>query len=69
MTGQEYAEAWEAIQNELQYVWGFDVNKDFHMFWQMKGCTPVQYTWITVATTQHTLYSYNLWLSCSWLHV
>ena len=39
MTGQEYAEAWEAIQNELQEAWGFDVNKDFHMFWQMKGCT------------------------------
>lgn len=38
MTGEEYHEQWTKNQCDLQNLWGFGVDYNYHMFWRMSGC-------------------------------
>lgn len=33
-----YAEEWRKLQERLQAAWGFEVNRDWHRFWEMPKC-------------------------------
>ena len=35
----EYREDWEDNEYVLQELWGFPLDPNFHMFWEMEGCT------------------------------
>lgn len=35
----DYREAWEMNQFYLQEAWKFPLNKNFHIFWNMPGCS------------------------------
>jgi len=34
-----YREAWEENEYQLQSLWGFPQDSNYHMFWEMAGCT------------------------------
>jgi hypothetical protein len=34
-----YREAWTDNEYELQALWGFPLDSNYHMFWDMAGCT------------------------------
>lgn len=35
----QYRELWTENEYDLQDLWGFALNSNYHMFWNMKGCT------------------------------
>ena len=39
----EYREEWEHNEYILQELWGFSLNPNYHMFWEMEGCTCPKY--------------------------
>jgi hypothetical protein len=34
-----YEDEWTANEFDLQDLWGFTPDKNYHMFWTMEGCT------------------------------
>ena len=39
ITAEEYQEEWEENEYCLQATWGFSLDLNYHMFWEMEGCT------------------------------
>ena len=35
----QYRELWTENEYDLQDLWGFALNSNYHMFWRMAGCT------------------------------
>lgn len=39
LSAEEYKEEWEDNEYNLQKLWGFPLDLNYHMFWTMEGCT------------------------------
>ena len=39
ISAEEYKEEWEENEYCLQAAWGFPLDLNYHMFWEMEGCT------------------------------
>lgn len=39
LSAGEYKEEWEDNEYILQGIWGFPLDPNYHMFWEMEGCT------------------------------
>jgi hypothetical protein len=38
ISAEEYKEEWEDNEFILQELWGFPLDANYHMFWNMEGC-------------------------------